>query len=105
MSTTANSPARYDELTVSQARVMRADQARLTALYAERVEQAGASGSAVGTHWLREYRRSTTRCRRLGERIRGVERGPRAAAPELGATPVGHFARSNPAPASTREAA
>jgi hypothetical protein len=105
MSTTANNPARYDQLTVSQARVMRADQARLTALYAERVEQAGASGSAVVAHWLREYRRSATRCRRLGERIRGVERGSGAAAPELGATPVGRLARSHPAATPTREAA
>jgi hypothetical protein len=62
---------RYGDLTVEQARAMRADQARLAALYADRVEQtrAAAQPSAM-RHWLEAYRRSASRCRLLGERIR-----------------------------------
>ena len=61
----------YDDLTVDQARVMRADQARLAALYAHRVEQAQAAAECVAmAHWIHEYRRSILRCRLLGERIR-----------------------------------
>jgi hypothetical protein len=105
MSTPANSTARYDQLTLSQARMMRADQARLAALYADRVEQAAAAGSAGAAHWLHEYRRCTTRCRLLGERIRRGEPRSAAAAPERRPTHVGRFARSIPAPTPTREAA
>jgi hypothetical protein len=61
----------YGGLTVEQARVMRADQARLAALYADRVEEARAAGHSGGmAHWLRQYRRSAARCRLLGEQIR-----------------------------------
>jgi hypothetical protein len=61
----------YGDLALEQARVMRADQARLAALYADRVEQAQAAAERRAmAHWTREYRRATLRCRLLGERIR-----------------------------------
>lgn len=73
--------SRYGDLTVEQARVMRADQARLVALYADRVEQAQAGAGRGGiAHWRHEYRLSTMRCRLLGERIRGEGRDSRAVA-------------------------
>jgi hypothetical protein len=69
----------YGELTVEQARVMRADQARSAALYADRVEQAQADAECGAmAHWIREYRRSTLSCRLLGERIRMQSRYSRA---------------------------
>lgn len=69
----------YGELTVEQARVMRADQARSAALYADRVEQAQAEAECGAmAHWIREYRRSTLSCRLLGERIRMQSRYSRA---------------------------
>lgn len=69
----------YGELTVEQARVMRADQARSAALYADRVEQARADAECGAmAHWIREYRRSTLSCRLLGERIRTQSRHSQA---------------------------
>jgi hypothetical protein len=68
---TAQDSSQYGDLTVEQARAMRADQARLAALYADRVEQAQAAAErGVMAHWRHEYRRSASRCRLLGERIR-----------------------------------
>jgi hypothetical protein len=60
-------------LTVQEARAIRADEARLAAHCANRAEQARAVAQ-YGTmrHWTREYRRATTQCRVLGERIRRV---------------------------------
>ena len=61
----------YDDLTVEQARVIRVGQARLAALCADHVEQAQAAAQrGAMAHWTHEYRRSTMRCRLLGERIR-----------------------------------
>jgi hypothetical protein len=69
--TSAQESSLYGDLTIQQARVMRADQARLAALYADRVEQAQAAADCGAmAHWMHEYRRSTLRCRLLGERIR-----------------------------------
>jgi hypothetical protein len=63
--------SQYGDLTVEQARVMRADHARLAALYANRVEQVQAAAECGAmAHWRHEYRRSASRCRLLGERIR-----------------------------------
>ncbi len=68
----APNSSRYGDLTVEQARVMRANQARLASLYADRVEQAQAAAeSRAVARWTHEYRRSTLTCRLLGERIRG----------------------------------
>jgi hypothetical protein len=76
---TAQDSSRYGDLTVEQARVMRADQARLAALYADRVEQAQAAADCGAmAHWRHEYRRSASRCRLLGERIRTGGRHPPA---------------------------
>lgn len=56
---------------VDRAVAMRADQARLAAHHADRVEQARAAGQyGAMRQWMREYRRATTQCRLLGERIR-----------------------------------
>jgi hypothetical protein len=98
--------SRYGDLTVEQARVMRADQARLAARYADRVEQAQAAAEyAAMAHWMHEYRRSTVRCRLLGERIRTEGRHSRALAAERDPTVV----RLAPRPAAdvpaTEEAA
>jgi hypothetical protein len=61
----------YEDLTVAQARVLRADQARLAASYADRAAQAHASGSRAATaHWTAAYKRSAVRCRVLGQLIR-----------------------------------
>jgi hypothetical protein len=68
---TPQDSSQYDDLTMEQARVMRADQARLAASYADRVEHAQAAADCGAmAHWRLEYRRSTSRCRLLGERIR-----------------------------------
>jgi hypothetical protein len=62
----------YLRLTVEQARAMRAEQARLAAVCANRYTQARATARrGAALRWLREYRRCAARCRRLGERIRG----------------------------------
>ncbi len=75
----AQESSRYGDLSIEQARLMRADQARLAALYADRVEQAQAAAECGAmAHWMREYRRSTLRCRLLGERIRTEGCHPRA---------------------------
>jgi hypothetical protein len=68
---TAQDSSQYGDLTVEQARAMRGDQARLAALYADRVEQPQAAAECGAmAHWRLEYRRSASRCRLLGERIR-----------------------------------
>src|SRR4051812_46406564 len=70
------------EVTVEQALAMRDDQARRAREYAERVEQARASGRwAAMRHWMHEYRRAAKQCRLLGERIRGERTAPQAADP------------------------
>jgi hypothetical protein len=62
----------YGHLTVDQARSMLVEQAKLTSLYAQRVEAArAASQPGAVTHWRGEYRQSARKCRLLGERIRG----------------------------------
>ena len=70
-----SSPTRtshYGDLTVDQARSALLDHARLTALYARRVEEArAASQYGAMAHWRDEYRQSARKCRLLGERIRG----------------------------------
>jgi hypothetical protein len=69
----------YRELTVDQARSMRIEQAKLTALYAHRVEQARArSRRGAMARWGHEYRQSAQKCRLLGERIRGEGSQPPA---------------------------
>jgi hypothetical protein len=66
-------------LTVQEARAVRADEARLAAHCANRAEQARAVAQyGAMRHWTREYRRATTQCRALGERIRRVSGGPQA---------------------------
>ncbi len=62
----------HHDLTVAQARTMRAEQAGLTAFYADRAAQAGATAQfGPLAYWRDEYRRSTARCRMLGDLIRG----------------------------------
>jgi hypothetical protein len=64
--------SRYLHLTVEQARVSRADQARLAAFCADQYMQARAAGRHdVMLRWAGEYKRAATRCRHLGERIGG----------------------------------
>jgi hypothetical protein len=60
-------------LTVKEAMAIRADEARLAAHCADRAEQARAVAQyGAMRYWTREYRRATTQCRVLGERIRRV---------------------------------
>ena len=67
-----------DEATSSQgqealtrARELRDEYARAAALYAYRIERARARARAAEVaQWTTEYRRSTARCRLLGEMIR-----------------------------------
>jgi hypothetical protein len=62
----------YLHLTVEQARAMRAEQARLAAVCADRYTQARATARrGAALRWVGEYSRCAARCRRLGERIRG----------------------------------
>jgi hypothetical protein len=62
----------YLRLTVEQARAMRAEQARLAAVCAERYTEARAAARhGAALRWAGEYRRCAARCRRLGDRIRG----------------------------------
>jgi hypothetical protein len=62
----------YLDLTVEQARALRAEQARLAALCADRYTGARAAGRyGAMLRWAGEYRRCAARCRRLGERLRG----------------------------------
>ena len=66
-------------LTVHEARAIRAEEARLAAHCANRAEQARAVAQyGAMRHWTQEYRRATTQCRVLGERIRRVSGGPQA---------------------------
>ena len=70
----------YGAMTVIEAESILADQSRLAAFYADRVEQARAAGEpARMSYWTDEYRRSARRCRLLGEVIRA--HGPRAHRP------------------------
>lgn len=64
------SPPSQEALT--RARALRNDYARAAAMYANRIERSGAR-ARVGevAQWTAEYRRSTARCRVLGEIIRG----------------------------------
>jgi hypothetical protein len=65
-------PPHYLHLTIEQARAMRAEQARLAAVCANRYTQArDAARHGATLRWAAEYRRCAARCRRLGERIRG----------------------------------
>ena len=60
----------YLDLTVEQARALRAEQARLGALCADRYTGARAAGRyGAMLRWAGEYRRCAARCRRLGERL------------------------------------
>jgi hypothetical protein len=66
----------YLRCTVEQARAMRADQARLAAVCADRCTHARAAGRYhAEVRWAGEYRRCAASCRRLGERIRGEVHG------------------------------
>jgi hypothetical protein len=66
-------------LTIQEARAVRADEAGLAAHCANRAEQARAVAQyGAMRHWTQEYRRATTQCRVLGERIRRVSGGPQA---------------------------
>ena len=59
---------------------MRAEEARLAAVYADRYIQARAAASyRAMLHWAGGYRRCAARCRRLGKRIRGEVSGSPAA--------------------------
>jgi hypothetical protein len=79
--------AQYGAMTVIEAESILADQSRLAAFYADRVEQARAAGEpARMSYWTDEYRRSARRCRLLGEVIRA--RGPRAHRPRRQASNV-----------------
>jgi hypothetical protein len=60
------------EQTLVRARALRDEYARAAALYAYRIERARASARAGSVaYWAAEYRRSTAKCRVLGEIIRG----------------------------------
>lgn len=60
-------------LTVDEAAAIRADAARWARHCAGRAEEARAVAQyGAMTHWTREYRRATTQCRILGDRIRRV---------------------------------
>lgn len=79
------------KLTVQEAMAIRDDEARLAAHCADRAEQARAVAQyGAMRHWTREYRRATTQCRVLGERIRRVSGGPQAtgARPDPAVTPL-----------------
>ena len=97
---------RYRHLTVERARAMRAEQARLAALYADRCMHARAAASYHAMlRWAGEYRRCAARCRRLGERIRGEVSGSPAAVAERDPTVVPLARRHIPGVAPTGEAA
>ena len=60
------------EETLIRARALRDEYARAAALYAYRIERARASAQVgVVARWAAGYRRSTAKCRLLGEIIRG----------------------------------
>jgi hypothetical protein len=60
------------EETLIRARALRDEYARAAAFYAYRIERDRASAQVgVVARWGAEYRRSTAKCRLLGEIIRG----------------------------------
>ena len=88
-------------LTVQEARAVRADEASLAAHCANQAEQARAVAQyGAMRHWTREYRRATTQCRVLGEWIRRVSGGPQAS----GAWHDPAVARLRPRAAAVRSA-
>ena len=96
----------YLRYTVERARAMRAEQARLAAVYADRCMHARAAASYHAMlRWAGEYRRCAARCRRLGERIRGEVSGSPAAVAEHDPTVVPLARRHIPDVAPTGEAA
>jgi hypothetical protein len=67
-------PVPHEE-TLTRARALRDEYARAAALYAYRIERARARARvAEVAHWTAAYRRSTARCRVLGEIIRGQQK-------------------------------
>lgn len=59
--------------TIARARAERAQFARAAAYFAHRVERAEAAGYvAEANRWAVNYRRSVSRCRQLGARIRAA---------------------------------
>ena len=97
---------RYRQLTIERARAMRAEQARLAAVYADRCMHARAAASYHAMlRWAGEYRRCAARCRRLGERIRGEVSGSPTAVADRDPTVVPLARRHVPDVAPTGEAA
>jgi len=97
---------RYRNVTVERARAMRAEQAMLAALYADRCMHARAAASYHAMlRWAGEYRRCAARCRRLGERIRGEVSGSPTAVADRDPTVVPLARRHVPDVAPTGEAA
>jgi hypothetical protein len=69
----------HGNLTVAEAAAIRFDEARLAAHCANCAEQARDVGRyGAMRYWTQEYRRATTQCRLLGERIRCESTGPPA---------------------------
>ncbi len=96
----------YLHYTVEQARAMRAVQARLAAVFADRCMQARAGTRYHAMlRWAGEYRRCAARCRRLGERIRGELFDSNGAVPERDSTVISLARRRIPDVAPTGEAA
>jgi hypothetical protein len=96
----------YLRYSVERARAMRAEQARLAAVYADRCMHARAAANYHAMlRWAGEYRRCAARCRRLGERIRGEVSGSPAAVAERDPTVVPLARRHIPDVAPTGEAA
>jgi hypothetical protein len=96
----------YLHCTVEQARAMRAQQARLAAMFADRCTDARAAGRYHAMlRWAGEYRRCAARCRRLGERIRGEVSGSPVAVAERVPTVVPIAGRRMPGVPPTGEAA
>jgi hypothetical protein len=97
---------RYRRLTVERARAMRAEQARLAAVCADRCMHARAAANYHAMlRWAGEYRRCAARCRRLGERIRGEVSGSPAAVAKRDPTVAPLTRRRIPDVAPTGEAA
>jgi hypothetical protein len=70
----------YADLTVTDARLLRAEEAQLAATYARRAIEARTSAQrAAAIEWAAAYIDSAWRCRLLGHRIRGEL--PRASHP------------------------
>jgi hypothetical protein len=102
----AEETPRYRHLTVERARAMRAEQASLAAVYADRCMHARAAASYHAMlRWAGEYRRCAARCRRLGERIRAEVPGSPTAVAERDPTVVPLARRHIPDVAPTGEAA